>query len=70
MIKYIKAYIKELRKPYHTNRNKKYNKYDIGDYTYVNQKSLEKKILFQFENFVLLQMVLLFMQQENIIIIG
>lgn len=43
MIKSIKAYIKELKKPYYTNRNKKYKKYDIGDYTYGKPKIFGEK---------------------------
>lgn len=38
MLKKIKKKLKELKRPYYLNKNKKYKKFDIGDYTYGKPK--------------------------------
>lgn len=51
MIKELKKFIRELRKPYYTNKNKKYKKYDIGDYTYGKPKIYAEPSLFKLGKF-------------------
>ena len=38
MIKKIKEFIKELRRPYYTNKKKRYKNFSIGNYTYGSPK--------------------------------
>lgn len=51
MLKVIKNFIKELRKPYYTNKNKKYKKYNIGNYTYGKPKIYAESSLFSLGKF-------------------
>lgn len=51
MLKKIKEYFKELRKPYYTNKKSKYKKYNIGDYTYGKPKIYADPNLFSIGKF-------------------
>jgi acetyltransferase-like isoleucine patch superfamily enzyme len=51
MIRKIRNFIKEWKKPYYTNHNKKYKKYDIGDYTYGKPKIYAESKLFKLGKF-------------------